>query len=156
MIFFGNNPQITVLSDPGTLIVYKSASSFRDSGEDKKIFERNICNELLRNFLNDQNLEIRHRPSGQPFINNSNFHISVSHSGNWFALLISEHDTVGVDIQTHTSKLSRGLDYFVNEKEKAVFNQSFSDNQLYAIWEQKKLYIKSLREISKISKMVFR
>lgn len=125
-----------------TLIIYRSDLTFLDSGEGKKVFERRICNELLRDFLEDSRLEIRHKLSGSPYIDGSDFHLSVSHSGNWFALLISD-ELAGVDIQTHTSKqLAKGLDYFVNDREKKLFDNEFDDRQLYAIWGAKEAIYK--------------
>ena len=64
--------------------------------------------------------------------------LSVSHAKGWFAVSIST-EPVGVDIQTYSSRLKEGQDYFRNERE-----LPFADNEtaLHLIWCAKEAFYK--------------
>jgi len=101
---------------------------------EKKADERAFVLQMLREELNDNSLSIVHTATGQPFIpGHSELFISVSHSNGWCALVLSRK-AVGIDIQTFTSRLDRGMDYFVNKTEKAAFGDPPVLQQLYLTW----------------------
>lgn len=80
---------------------------------------------------------LRHKASGQAYIANHTHHLSLSHSGNYAALYLSQ-EAVGVDIQFMGKDLRRGRSYFTNPTE-----EKFTKNEdLYLIWGAKEAIYK--------------
>jgi len=144
MSFSTENPQLIQVAS-GTVLLFRSGDHLPAEPSEKKARERSIAQQLLRDHLQDPAALIHHEASGKPFVaNRPDLRISVSHSGTWLALCISLAEAVGVDVQIHTSNLSRGLDYFINDREKQVFGNQFTDDQLYVIWCAKEAFYKKL------------
>ncbi|MEN7546595.1 4'-phosphopantetheinyl transferase superfamily protein [Rapidithrix thailandica] len=56
---------------------------------------------------------------GKPFLKNSNFHISVSHSDTYALGILHEQKPVGIDIEKVTPRIFRVVDKFLSSEEKA-------------------------------------
>lgn len=109
----------------------------------RKAAERARILSMLREEMNDPALTIGYKKSGQPVVaDRPGLFISVSHSNGWCALAISTERAVGVDIQTFTSRLDRGMDYFVNDFEREQLGTDFSSSDLYLIWCAKEAFYK--------------
>lgn len=112
---------------------------------EKKTAERKLMLSLLREELNDPSATIRYKESGQPFVaGHPHLFISISHSNGWCALAVSEKHPVGSDIQTFTSRLERGMDYFVNQQERQGFKENPDLRKLYLTWCAKEAVYKQL------------
>ncbi len=55
----------------------------------------------------------------KPYLNNKQFHFSISHSGHYAAALVSKTHNVGMDLQVWDEKLLRIAPKFLNDSEKA-------------------------------------
>ena len=67
----------------------------------------------------DKRRKIEKRADGKPFRVQCNRHISISHSGNLVAAVISER-FVGVDIQNYVEKIARIQHKFISPEEKSA------------------------------------
>ncbi|MDB5221711.1 MAG: 4-phosphopantetheinyl transferase superfamily protein [Chitinophagaceae bacterium] len=67
----------------------------------------------------------------KPFLPNEEYHFSISHCGDYAAVIVSKNHRVGIDIELVTEKIERIKHKFLNEEElNAVGNrQSAIDNQ---------------------------
>ncbi|HLY70416.1 MAG TPA: 4'-phosphopantetheinyl transferase superfamily protein [Puia sp.] len=54
----------------------------------------------------------------KPFLENEKYHFSISHSGNFAAVIVSSKNRVGVDIELITPRIKHISDKFLNEQEK--------------------------------------
>jgi phosphopantetheinyl transferase len=55
--------------------------------------------------------------SGKPYIENENFHFSISHCGNYAAAIISKSEHVGIDIENPDQRIEKIKNKFTSEKE---------------------------------------
>jgi len=79
---------------------------------------------------------------GKPFLQNSESHISISHSNDHIAVIASNM-VVGVDIQTFVSKISRIRHKFVSELEDQYVDESDPLRALHIIWGAKESLYKA-------------
>lgn len=90
--------------------------------------------DILKHMLHDNNIIVYKDSNGKPFIKNSNYYFSVSHSANKMALIISNHP-VGIDmeiIRKYDSKLLKYLNIKSNLSNKDFFKE----------WTKREAYIK--------------
>lgn len=85
----------------------------------------------LNHLLEEEDLEIERDERGAPSVRGrKDLNLSISHSQNWIALIVSGMNEVGIDIQEIGSKdLRKGAYYFMN------------DSELSAEWTQKEFYL---------------
>ena len=95
---------------------------------------------LLKAML-PENTGIRYDTNGKPFLNENSNHISISHSGDYACVYLSQINPVGVDIQKLKPDISKGVDFFLNETELAGFDME--DNiLLHILWSAKETVFK--------------
>ncbi|MFT6333939.1 MAG: 4'-phosphopantetheinyl transferase [Saprospiraceae bacterium] len=79
---------------------------------------------------------------GKPHLNDSDYHISISHSNNHISVIAS-NQLVGVDIQTYVSKISRIRHKFVSKEEEQFIDESDPNKALHIIWGAKESLYKA-------------
>ncbi|MDF1698943.1 MAG: 4'-phosphopantetheinyl transferase superfamily protein [Saprospiraceae bacterium] len=79
---------------------------------------------------------------GKPHLNNSDYHISISHSNDLVAVVASKH-LVGIDIQHYVNKIYRIKHKFVNEEEISNISQDNELKALHIIWGAKESLYKA-------------
>ncbi len=91
---------------------------------------------------------------GKPHLNDSDYHVSISHSNNHISVIASKH-IVGIDIQTYVSKISRIRHKFISEEEEQYIEESDPNKALHIIWGAKESMYKAygLRGLGFISHM---
>jgi 4'-phosphopantetheinyl transferase len=98
------------------------------------------CRRLLRS-MSENAGEIGYDPMGKPFLKDSNLNISISHSGHYACVYLSESRPVGIDVQKLKPSISAGSHFFLNENEFEWVDQD--DNaQLHLIWSVKEAVYK--------------
>ncbi len=75
-----------------------------------------LTTRLLLQKLLHKKAEIEYLQSGKPLLKNSNFNISISHSADFVAVIISEKK-IGIDIESINRNISRIADKFLSKKE---------------------------------------
>lgn len=63
---------------------------------------------------------IRIATTKKPFLENEAYHFSISHSGDYAAVMVSSENRVGVDIELVSSKVERVKHKFLSENEMAI------------------------------------
>jgi 4'-phosphopantetheinyl transferase EntD len=58
----------------------------------------------------------------KPFLEDEQYHFSISHSGNYAAAIVSNHQRVGVDIELVTPRIKTIAPKFLNDKENLFLN----------------------------------
>jgi len=90
---------------------------------------------LLRKMLNTQEyIDCRMDAHGKPYLVNSPYHISLSHSYDYAAVMIGKDRSVGVDIEQIKTKIHRIQQKFLSPPELAQPNVKDDTNGLYVCW----------------------
>ena len=83
---------------------------------------------LLLQHLSGKDALIRYHKNGAPFLPDSKYHISISHTRGFAALLLTGETNPGIDIEYHSERAWRLHKKYMNESE-ATFIRSLSDRK---------------------------
>lgn len=98
---------------------------------------------LLRHLLNTSDfIHLHADEQGKPFLQHSPYHISLSHSGKYAAVMISKKGPVGVDIELMGEKIKRIASKFLTESELSFIDPDRELEHLYACWCAKEALFK--------------
>ncbi len=90
---------------------------------------------LLRKMLNTREyIDCRIDEHGKPYLVNFPHHISLSHSYDYAAVIISEDKPVGIDIELIKNKIERVAKKFLNDAELSYIDLSNPIEHLYVCW----------------------
>ena len=93
--------------------------------------------------LENPSYKIRYDESGKPYIN-SDLNISISHSKCMVAIVFSEHNKAGVDIELKEIKILKIQNKFLNDSEKLENEYQSNVDYLTMIWTAKESIYKAL------------
>jgi phosphopantetheinyl transferase len=77
---------------------------------------------------------ILYNAENKPFVKGNSHNISISHSNNLTAVLISKDKKVGIDLEFMSGKISKVADKFINEKESVSSDPLMKKFHLYLHW----------------------
>lgn len=90
---------------------------------------------LLRTMLNTSDyIDSRMDEHGKPYLYNSNYHISLSHSYDYAAVMIGRNKSVGVDIEKIKPKIHRIQQKFLSVPELRMPGVKDNTQALYICW----------------------
>ena len=90
---------------------------------------------LLRKMLNTNDfIDLEVDAHGKPYLVELPYHISLSHSFDYAAVMISKTRPVGIDIEQVKEKVERIAHKFMKAEELAFVNGSHKVEHLYACW----------------------
>jgi phosphopantetheinyl transferase len=89
-----------------------------------------------------EELVVSYTVEGKPYLANSRFEISISHSGKWIAVMVHSNQLVGVDIEVPTAKIQKVYTRFLSEKEQFDLSGGSNVNQLQLAWSAKEALFK--------------
>jgi phosphopantetheinyl transferase len=90
---------------------------------------------LLRKMLNTkQYIDCQADENGKPILINHPHHISLSHSYEYAAVMVSKTKKVGIDIEIIKEKIERVKNKFLNNQELSFINPDHQIEQLYVCW----------------------
>ena len=89
---------------------------------------------ILANKLTKSKLKIKYNKSGKPFFENQKFHLSITHSKNLLAIIISEKHEVGIDIEEITDRVHSIKHKFMNDFELMKMDKKNETLELYMNW----------------------
>jgi len=90
---------------------------------------------LLRKMLNtDEYIDCKVDEHGKPYLVNLPYHISLSHSFDYAAVMISKKHPVGIDIELIKEKVERIANKFMRKEELAFIGEKNRIEQLYVCW----------------------
>ncbi len=107
--------------------------------EQLKIGKRNLhwlgTRVLLRKMLRtEQYIDFKVDAHGKPYLVNLPYHISLSHSFDYAAVMISKTHPVGIDIEQVKEKVERIAHKFMRDQEMAFIDPRLKIPQLYVCW----------------------
>jgi phosphopantetheinyl transferase len=90
---------------------------------------------LLRKMLNtNEYIDCQADENGKPILINHPHHISLSHSYDYAAVMISKTKKVGIDIEIIKDKIIRVQNKFMSEDELSFIEEQNRIEQLYVCW----------------------
>lgn len=90
---------------------------------------------LLRKMLNtNEYIDCQADENGKPILMNHPHHISLSHSHDYAAVMVSKTKKVGIDIEIIKDKIIRVKNKFMSDEELSFINLSHQTEQLYICW----------------------
>jgi len=98
-----------------------------------RIMLQNIC---------DGEKEIIYNTNGKPFLKDKSHHISISHSGDYIALILSKNHKTGIDIEVYSKRILKIKNKFLSEAE---LNKLYSNDIVYyllLLWNAKEVMYK--------------
>ena len=93
--------------------------------------------------LENTDYKITYNNNGKPLLN-SKYNISISHSHEIAALVISDNSKIGLDVQLNENKIFNIQDKFLNPSEKLNIGESPSLKILTMIWTSKESIYKAV------------
>lgn len=81
--------------------------------------------------------EISYTISGKPVLSDKSYHISISHSKNWIAIIASKNKHVGIDIETPNEKVLKISEKFMGKEELSFYTEKPDIRILHVIWSAK-------------------
>lgn len=90
---------------------------------------------LLRQLLNTPHyIDCQVDENGKPYLTDSPYHISMSHSLDYAAVIIGKNKPVGIDIEIIKNKIERVANKFMVPEELDFLNQTNKIEHLYICW----------------------
>ena len=80
----------------------------------------------------------------KPYLNNCNYNISISHTGHFAAIIISQSHSTGIDIERITERVERVKHKFLSENELSNINSKSERTHLALLWAAKEAAYKIL------------
>ena len=98
---------------------------------------------LLQELSNDSKpYIINYSKHGKPFIKDTDWEISISHTKDFIALILSKDKKVGLDIEVLNDRIFKIEKKFLRDDEKEFINLNHYLEQLYIIWSTKETLYK--------------
>jgi len=98
---------------------------------------------LLKELLGEEK-EILYNSFGKPYLSDNSYHISISHTKGYAALILNKENEVAIDIEKITAKVENVRKRFVNEEEEKALSQSNELIHLLLYWSAKESIYKWL------------
>lgn len=93
---------------------------------------------MIRQHLNTPDfIELQYLEWGQPKLVNFEHHISISHTADVSAVIVSKDKKVGVDIEQSTRKVEKVAHKFISDKERAQRTNPLTLEEMMFIWGAK-------------------
>lgn len=100
----------------------------------------------LINELMGEKTEVAYSPEGIPLLDKQNKYISISHSGDFVAVYLSDRQDVGIDIEKKARRAYRVKEKFLNEDElKALADCDEHSDWFTVFWSVKEAVFKMMR-----------
>jgi 4'-phosphopantetheinyl transferase len=87
---------------------------------------------------------ILYNAENKPFVRGNTHNISISHSNNLTAVMISKDKRVGIDLEFMSGKISKVANKFINDRENIIEDPELSKFHLYLHWCAKEALYKIL------------
>jgi phosphopantetheine--protein transferase-like protein len=98
---------------------------------------------LLRTLLQTEHyIDCKADAHGKPYLVNFPHHISLSHSYDYAAVMISETRAVGIDIELVKPKIEALAGKFLTDNERSFIDSEYAVYHLYACWAAKEAVYK--------------
>lgn len=89
---------------------------------------------VLLNQMVGTSLKIYYNGNRKPFLTDSSYHISISHSGKLTSLILSKTKRVGIDLEHMTQKISKLANKFLTHEEESAIIGRGQRYRTYLYW----------------------
>ncbi|MCC6722142.1 MAG: 4'-phosphopantetheinyl transferase superfamily protein [Bacteroidia bacterium] len=96
----------------------------------------------LQETLPHENFKIIKNIHGKPYLENSEKHISITHSGNMAAAIYNSNDLCGIDLEKYDHRISKIANKFTSESETSLLNKDLYNLFCCIIWSGKETVFK--------------
>ena len=100
---------------------------------------------LLKNICGEEKL-VEYFPSGMPYLSDNSFHISISHTRGYVAVILSSQKKVGIDIEQYGERILKLRTKFLSEQEIQTISSEKEIYHLLLHWSAKETMFKLLGE----------
>jgi 4'-phosphopantetheinyl transferase len=97
---------------------------------------------LLKQMLEPMPTNLSYDLNVKPFLDSGTHHISVSHAGDYAAVVYSEHAAVGIDIEKMKDRVERIKERFLQKDELDSLSPANRLEELYVFWGGKEALYK--------------
>ena len=110
-------------------------STLKSLGKEKRNLHWLATRVLLRKMVNtSEYIDFQVDESGKPYLANHPHHISLSHSNDYAAVMVSKTRKVGIDVEIIKSKIERVQSKFLADEELAFMGTEDRIEKLYVAW----------------------
>jgi phosphopantetheinyl transferase len=92
---------------------------------------------IIRDLLGDEASEVTYDAFGKPFLCNKSHFLSVSHSGDYSAVIVSRQFPVGIDIEKIRDRVERVKDMFLSKEEVVQIGSANKTEKMIMCWGAK-------------------
>ncbi len=120
--------------------------------EEKKLYESFVAESrrkqwlayrlLIRDLLRPDDFPVEYDETNKPYLAGSNYHISVSHSGDMAAVIISRKSRVGIDIEKIRPRVGKVKERFLSLPELDRIGNDSGFSRLTLAWSAKEAIYK--------------
>lgn len=103
---------------------------------------------LLRSLLEPQNFPVRYDDHGKPYLAGCEYHISVTHTDDMAAVILSRHRKVGIDSEKIKPRIEKVWEKFLNDEEMSAIGQERKLELMTLAWCAKEALYKVYGERS--------
>ncbi len=97
---------------------------------------------LVKTLLKSAEFNIAYHKNGKPLLVNSHFSISISHTKNFVAVLLTEHEAAGIDLETIQPRIEKIAKRFITPEEEQFITADKKINYQHVIWGTKETLFK--------------
>lgn len=110
---------------------------------------------IALNILLGKNVLVLYDENNKPRLLDNSFQISISHSGNFIAVIAHPDCVVGIDIESRTNKVLKVFTRFLNKNEQTEFYNENDTRALEIAWSAKEVLYKIIgREVLDFAKQL--
>lgn len=97
---------------------------------------------VLTKELVGEETPIMYRPNGAPYLPEKDFHISISHTKGYVAVILSDQEPVGIDIEYRAERILKIRDKFLSKEENQAIDIEHEVEHLLLYWCAKETLFK--------------
>lgn len=101
-----------------------------------------LCVRIALNDTLDKEVKIIYDEHRKPAIADNKMHLSISHSGPFFALMLHPRSDVGIDLECRTNRVLNVYKRFLNTQEQELFYHPEDTRSLEIVWSAKEALYK--------------
>lgn len=105
-----------------------------------------LATRILLKELSGSELLIAYHEDGAPYLPDFPFHLSISHTNGYAAVLLQEQPTAGIDIEYYSTRILKIRSRFMSPEEDASVRPDNVVNHLLVYWCAKEALFKMIRQ----------
>jgi phosphopantetheinyl transferase len=99
---------------------------------------------VLLKELTGEETRIAYRPGGAPYLPGKDWHISISHTPGYAAVILSKHSPTGIDIEYRSNRILKVRSRFLNPEEDRYIDPEHEVDHLLVCWCAKEAVFKQM------------